>query len=127
MRLSSTHLLPRSIEYVLTRSSPTVLARSSHATRSCSTGSLGDSIHQLARVLLARRAGHWHRRSHARAGGRTDLADSALRAGEAEFGGTEFYPGLAEKAAVLVCRLAWNHPLPDGNKRAAWATGACNQ
>lgn len=22
---------------------------------------------------------------------------------------------------VLVCRLAWNHPLPDGNKRAAWA------
>lgn len=54
--------------------------------------------------------------------GRTDLADSALRAVEAEFGGTEFYPGLAEKAAVLVCRLAWNHPLPDGNKRAAWAS-----
>jgi death-on-curing protein len=54
--------------------------------------------------------------------GRTDLADSALRAGEAEFGGTGFYPGLAEKAAVLVCRLAWNHPLPDGNKRAAWAS-----
>ena len=22
---------------------------------------------------------------------------------------------------MLVCRLAWNHPLPDGNKRAAWA------
>ncbi len=21
---------------------------------------------------------------------------------------------------MLVCRLAWNHPLPDGNKRAAW-------
>jgi death-on-curing protein len=21
---------------------------------------------------------------------------------------------------VLTCRLAWNHPLPDGNKRAAW-------
>lgn len=54
--------------------------------------------------------------------GRTDLADSALRAGEAEFGGTGFYPGTAEKAAVLVCRLAWNHPLPDGNKRAAWAS-----
>lgn len=35
--------------------------------------------------------------------GRTDLADSALRAGEAEFGGTGFYPGTAEKAAVLVC------------------------
>ncbi|HVF74767.1 MAG TPA: Fic family protein [Acidimicrobiales bacterium] len=26
------------------------------------------------------------------------------------------------KAAVLTCRLAWNHPLPDGNKRAAWAS-----
>jgi death on curing protein len=22
---------------------------------------------------------------------------------------------------VLTCRIAWNHPLPDGNKRAAWA------
>lgn len=20
-----------------------------------------------------------------------------------------------------MCRIAWNHPLPDGNKRAAWA------
>lgn len=26
-----------------------------------------------------------------------------------------------DKAAVLTCRPAWNHPLPDGNKRAAWA------
>jgi death on curing protein len=32
----------------------------------------------------------------------------------------EFYPGFVEKAAVLVVRLAKNHPLPDGNKRAAW-------
>ena len=23
---------------------------------------------------------------------------------------------------MLTCRLAWNHPLPDGNKRAAWAS-----
>jgi death-on-curing protein len=53
---------------------------------------------------------------------RTDLADSALHAPEASFGGHEFYVELVEKAAVLVCRLAWNHPLPDGNKRAAWAT-----
>jgi len=22
---------------------------------------------------------------------------------------------------VLACRIAWNHPLPDDNKRAAWA------
>jgi len=53
---------------------------------------------------------------------RTELADSALHAPEATFGGHEFYVELAEKAAVLVCRLAWNHPLPDGNKRAAWAS-----
>ena len=26
-----------------------------------------------------------------------------------------------DKAAVLCWRLARNHPLPDGNKRAAWA------
>ena len=24
--------------------------------------------------------------------------------------------------AVLCARLAWNHPLPDGNKRAAWVS-----
>jgi len=52
---------------------------------------------------------------------RADLADSALHAPEASFGGIEFYETLSDKAAVLVCRLAWNHPLPDGNKRAAWA------
>ena len=22
---------------------------------------------------------------------------------------------------MLTCHLAWNHPLPDGNKRASWA------
>lgn len=53
--------------------------------------------------------------------GRTDLADSALAAPAAGFGGVEFYPDRFDKAAVLICRLAWNHPLPDGNKRAAWA------
>ena len=30
------------------------------------------------------------------------------------------YPDFVDKAAVLVVRLAKNHPLPDGNKRAAW-------
>ena len=53
---------------------------------------------------------------------RFDLADSALHAPRAGFGDVEFYPDIYDKAAVLVCRLAWNHPLPDGNKRAAWAT-----
>jgi death-on-curing protein len=52
---------------------------------------------------------------------RTDLADSALHAPQAGFGDEDFYPDLVDKMAVLACRLAWNHPLPDGNKRAAWA------
>ena len=50
-----------------------------------------------------------------------NLADSALQAPRAGFGEQDFYPDLIDKAAVLTCRLAWNHPLPDGNKRASWA------
>ncbi len=50
---------------------------------------------------------------------RIELADSALHAPSASFAGEEFYPDIIDKAAVLTCRLAWNHPLPDGNKRAA--------
>lgn len=52
---------------------------------------------------------------------RTELADSALHAPQAGFGEEDFYPDLIDKAAVLACRVSWNHPLPDGNKRAAWA------
>lgn len=52
---------------------------------------------------------------------RVDLADSALHAPQAGFDDTDFYPNVYDKAAVLACRIAWNHPLPDGNKRAAWA------
>jgi death-on-curing protein len=48
------------------------------------------------------------------------LADSALHAPFAGFGEHEFYPEFVDKAAVLLERLARNHPLPDGNKRAAW-------
>ena len=48
------------------------------------------------------------------------LADSALATPHAGFGDYEAYPSLIEKAAVLVERLARNHPLPDGNKRAAF-------
>jgi death on curing protein len=51
-----------------------------------------------------------------------DLADSALHAPAAGFGDTDFYPDFIDKAAVLVVRLARNHPLPDGNKRAAWVS-----
>jgi death on curing protein len=52
---------------------------------------------------------------------RVDLADSALHAPAAGFGDEDFYPDIHHKAAILCCRLARNHPLPDGNKRAAWA------
>lgn len=51
---------------------------------------------------------------------RIALADSALAAPQAGFGGEDAYPALIEKAAVLVEHLARNHPLPDGNKRAAF-------
>jgi death-on-curing protein len=53
---------------------------------------------------------------------RLNLADSALHAPQASFGGQDFYPDLVDKAAVLTCHLAWNHPLVDGNKRACWAS-----
>ena len=49
-----------------------------------------------------------------------DLADSALHAPAAGFGDEDFYPDFIDKSAVLIVRLAKNHPLPDGNKRAAW-------
>lgn len=53
---------------------------------------------------------------------KVDLAESALHAPAAGFGDIEFYPDFIEKAAVLIVRLAKNHPLPDGNKRAAWVS-----
>jgi death on curing protein len=51
---------------------------------------------------------------------RLHLAESALAAPAAEYGGEEFYPDLHLKAAVLCARLARNHPLTDGNKRTAF-------
>ncbi len=51
---------------------------------------------------------------------RIALADSALSTPSAGFGDQDAYPTLIEKAAVLVEHLARNHPLPDGNKRAAF-------
>ena len=53
---------------------------------------------------------------------RIGLADSALAVPRSGFGGEEAYPGLIEKAVVLVEHLARNHPLPDGNKRAAFVS-----
>jgi death on curing protein len=51
---------------------------------------------------------------------RIDLAESALASPSAGFGGHEFYPTLAEKAAVLCHHLVRNHPLVDGNKRVGY-------
>ena len=51
---------------------------------------------------------------------RLALAESALHAPFASFGGEEAYPTLVEQAAVLLEHLAKNHPLPDANKRAAF-------
>ena len=53
---------------------------------------------------------------------RVDLLDSALHAPAAGFGADDLYPDLVDKAAVLAVRIAKNHPLPDGNKRLAWAS-----
>ncbi len=52
--------------------------------------------------------------------GRLELAESALHAPAATFGGVEFYPDLPRKTAVLAARLINNHPLPDGNKRVGY-------
>lgn len=52
------------------------------------------------------------------------LASSALAAPRAGFGDTDVYPSLLEKAAILLERLARNHPLPDGNKRTAFLLAA---
>jgi death on curing protein len=48
------------------------------------------------------------------------LAESALAAPAAAYGGQEFYRDIATKAAILCARLVRNHPLLDGNKRVAF-------
>jgi death on curing protein len=45
--------------------------------------------------------------------GSINLADSALHAPQAGFGDQDLYPDLIDKAAVLTCHLAWNHPPSD--------------
>jgi death-on-curing protein len=51
---------------------------------------------------------------------RLALAESALAAPSVSFESHEFYPGFAQKAAVLCYHLIRNHPLPDGNKRVGY-------
>lgn len=50
---------------------------------------------------------------------KTGVAESALAAPDASFGGGELYPDPAHRAAILCSRIVRNHPLPDGNKRVA--------
>lgn len=90
-------------------------------TRSCSTGSLVDAVPDACRICLALRTSHRDRRCDTRERVSSRAGRVGVKAPEAEFGGVEFYPDLFDKAAVLTCRLAWNHALVDGNKRAAWA------
>jgi death-on-curing protein len=55
---------------------------------------------------------------------RLKSAESAIHVPFASFGGEEAYPELLDQAAVLLAHLAQNHPLPDGNKRAAFLLAA---
>ena len=87
--------------------------------RRCSSDSTVDALHHARRVLLAGGAGHRRRR---RDTARAARAEFALHPPAAGFGAEDFYPDLPDRAAVLTCRLAWNHPLPAGNKRATWAS-----
>ena len=50
------------------------------------------------------------------------LIESALAAPYAGFGDVDLYPDFHQRAAILCSRLIRNHPLPDGNKRAAYAS-----
>ena len=45
------------------------------------------------------------------------LLESAVARPQATFGGTELYPDLSIKAAVLMDSLVRNHPFVDGNER----------
>lgn len=46
--------------------------------------------------------------------------DSALALHQQGFGGFEFYPTLAEKAAIQGFSIILNHPFLDGNKRTGF-------
>jgi death-on-curing protein len=48
------------------------------------------------------------------------LLDSAAHRPRSSLMGQDAYPGLHEKAAVLLESIVRNHPLVDGNKRLGW-------
>jgi death on curing protein len=51
---------------------------------------------------------------------RVGLAESALHAPFATFGGVDAHPELIDQAAILLVHLVRNHALPDGNKRVGF-------
>ena len=57
---------------------------------------------------------------------RISLAESALAAPHAGSGDVDFYPDMAQRAAILCSRLIRNHPLPDGNKRVPFFACSTN-
>ncbi|WP_336160382.1 type II toxin-antitoxin system death-on-curing family toxin [Amycolatopsis sp. VC5-11] len=48
------------------------------------------------------------------------LLDAAAHRPQSSLMGQDAYPGLHEKAAVLLESIVRNHPLIDGNKRLGW-------
>lgn len=48
------------------------------------------------------------------------LLDSAVHRPQVSVFGTDAYPGIDDKAAVLLESLVRNHALVDGNKRLGW-------
>lgn len=48
------------------------------------------------------------------------LLDAAAHRPQASVFGSDAYPDLPAKAAALLCSIARNHALVDGNKRLAW-------
>lgn len=70
---------------------------------------------------MARRTGHRNQCGGLSKIRRAQPGGLCPHAPQASFGDQEFYPDLIDKAAVLACHVAWNHPLPDGNKRVSWA------
>lgn len=55
-------------------------------------------------------------------GTKLDLSGPALRAPAGNWSDVGCYPDVVEKTAVLPVRLAKDHPLLDGNRRAIWVT-----
>jgi death-on-curing protein len=51
-----------------------------------------------------------------------NILESCLAAPFQSFGGSKFYKGLIEKAAILFYLMVKNHPFENGNKRIAMTT-----